>query len=162
MVPQAFPGPKASGCVCRQGRIQPFSTLRQNPYAERVIGSIRRERLDHVIVLNEDHLHRILSKYFTYYHESRTHLSLDRNSPVPRSVQPGGQGHVGSNPTPANRLNTDHFLHGWSSREGPQALGDCQGLPLAKAFMVMNVTPSPRIMPRKSSRAFTAAGPVLW
>ena len=66
----------------------------QNPYAERVIGSIRRECLDHVIVLNENHLHRILVEYFEYYHEARAHLSLKRNSPIPRSVQPVGQGRV--------------------------------------------------------------------
>ena len=66
----------------------------QNPYCERIIGSIRRECLDHMIVLNEDHLHRILGEYFMYYHESRAHLSLDRNSPDPRWVQPAGQGRV--------------------------------------------------------------------
>ena len=66
----------------------------QNPYAERVIGSIRRECLDHVIVLSEDHLRRILAEFCTYYHEARAHLSLDRNSPDPRSVQPVGQGKV--------------------------------------------------------------------
>ena len=59
----------------------------QNPYCERVIGSIRRECLDHVIVLNEDHLRRILTDYFDYYHHSRPHLSLDRNSPTPRRVE---------------------------------------------------------------------------
>jgi putative transposase len=59
----------------------------QNPYCERVIGSIRRECLDHVIVLNEVHLRRILKSYFAYYHNSRAHLSLDRNSPVPRAVE---------------------------------------------------------------------------
>ena len=66
----------------------------QNPYVERLIGSIRRECLDHVIVLNEDHLRRILPEYLSYYHEVRTHLSLERNSPDPRSVQPVGQGKV--------------------------------------------------------------------
>jgi len=66
----------------------------QNPYAERVIGSIRRECLDHVIVLNEDHLRRTLSEFFTYYHEARAHLSLERNSPIPRPVQSVGQGRV--------------------------------------------------------------------
>jgi transposase InsO family protein len=66
----------------------------QNPYAERVIGSIRRECLDHVIILNEDHLRRILGAYFAYYHESRAHLSLDRNSPDPRSVQAPEKGKV--------------------------------------------------------------------
>ena len=59
----------------------------QNPYAERIIGSIRRKCLEHLIVLNEDHLHRILSEYVTYYHEARAHLSLERNSSIPRSVQ---------------------------------------------------------------------------
>ena len=66
----------------------------QNPYAERAIGSIRRECLDHVIVLNEDHLHRILAEYFEYYHQARAHLSLDRNSPIPRQVCPPEQGKV--------------------------------------------------------------------
>ena len=66
----------------------------QNPYAERVIGSIRRECLDHVIVLNGDHLRRVLAEYFEYYHEARAHLSLERNSPDPRSVQPPEKGNV--------------------------------------------------------------------
>jgi transposase InsO family protein len=66
----------------------------QNPYCERVIGSIRRECLDHVIVLHESHLRRILVAYFTYYHESRAHLSLARNSPAPRQVQPPEKGNV--------------------------------------------------------------------
>jgi len=59
----------------------------QSPYVERLIGSIRRECLDHGIVLNERHLRRILSDYFDYYHHARAHLSLDHNSPVPREVE---------------------------------------------------------------------------
>lgn len=70
----------------------------QNPYAERVIGSIRRECLDHVIVLNEAHLRRILTSYFEYYHESRPHLSLDRNAPDPRQIESPDQGRVISIP----------------------------------------------------------------
>jgi putative transposase len=66
----------------------------QNPYAERVIGSIRRECLDHLIVLNEDHLRRILRSYFNYYHDSRPHQSLDRNSPIPREIEPPSQGKI--------------------------------------------------------------------
>ena len=66
----------------------------QNPFAERVIGSIRRDCLDHVIVLSEAHLRRILTRYFAYYHESRTHLSLDRNAPVPRRVERPSEGEV--------------------------------------------------------------------
>jgi transposase InsO family protein len=59
----------------------------QNPYAERLIGSIRRECLDHVIVLGERHLRRTLAAYLTYYHGSRTHLSLEKDAPSPRAVQ---------------------------------------------------------------------------
>ena len=58
----------------------------QNPFAERVIGSIRRECLDHVIVFNETHLRRILASYVTYYHGSRTHLSLSKDSPLPHTT----------------------------------------------------------------------------
>ena len=59
----------------------------QNPFVERLIGSIRRECLDHVIVLNEQHLRRILVDYFEYYHRSRTHLSLAKDAPETRSVE---------------------------------------------------------------------------
>ena len=66
----------------------------QSPYVERVIGSLRRECLDHVIVLNESHLRRILAEYLRYYHESRAHLALARNSPIPRQVEPPGSGSI--------------------------------------------------------------------
>ena len=66
----------------------------QNPYCERMIGSIRRDCLDHLLVLNERHLYRILADYFDYYHNSRPHLSLDRNSPTPRPVEPPSDGQV--------------------------------------------------------------------
>ena len=56
----------------------------QNPFVERFIGSLRRECLNHVIVLSEDHLKRIVEDYLDYYHNCRTHLSLHRNSPNPR------------------------------------------------------------------------------
>jgi len=59
----------------------------QNAFVERLIGSIRRDCLDHVIVLNERHLKRILTRYFDYYHRWRTHLSLRMDSPESRSVQ---------------------------------------------------------------------------
>ena len=59
----------------------------QRALVERLIGSIRRECLDHVIVRDQSHLRRILSLYSSYYHESRTHLSLERNSPIPREVE---------------------------------------------------------------------------
>ena len=66
----------------------------QNPYAERVIGSIRRELLDHVIVLGESHLRRRLDGYFGYYHRSRTHLSLGKDAPEQRPIEPPGLGSV--------------------------------------------------------------------
>ena len=66
----------------------------QNAYAERVIGSIRRECLDHVVVIGERHLPGILSKYVDYYNGTRTHLSLAKDAPEPRSVQPPSQGRV--------------------------------------------------------------------
>ena len=66
----------------------------QNPYVERLIGSVRRECLNHVIVLNERHLRRILVSYLDYYHRSRTHLSLGKDTPEARSVQPGGTGKI--------------------------------------------------------------------
>jgi len=59
----------------------------QNPYAERSIGSIRRECLDHIIVLNKSSLRRILKSYFDYYQHSRTHLSLAKDTPEPRAIQ---------------------------------------------------------------------------
>jgi putative transposase len=59
----------------------------QNPYVERLIGSIRRECLDHVIILSERHLRRVLSSYFRYHHDARTHLSLNKDCPRPRPVQ---------------------------------------------------------------------------
>ena len=59
----------------------------QNPYAERIIGSIRRECLDHVIVCNEHHLRRLLVDYFEYYHAARTHLGLKKDTPIPRAIE---------------------------------------------------------------------------
>ena len=63
----------------------------QRAYVERVIGSIRRECLDHVIILDEEGLRRVLSSYLRYYHKSRLHLSLDKDSPDPRPVQSAGK-----------------------------------------------------------------------
>jgi transposase InsO family protein len=62
----------------------------QNAFAERLIGSIRRECVDHVIVLGEAHLRRILQSYALYYNEIRTHRSLNKDAPQPRAVQRTG------------------------------------------------------------------------
>jgi len=59
----------------------------QNAFVERLIGSVRRDCLDHVIVLNESHLKRILSSYFDYYDQDRTHYSLAKDTPFERTVQ---------------------------------------------------------------------------
>ena len=59
----------------------------QNPYVERLIGSIRRECLDHMIIFSAAHLRRTLAAYFQYYHEARTHRGLDQDSPEPRPVE---------------------------------------------------------------------------
>lgn len=59
----------------------------QNPYAERVIGSIRRECLDHLIIIGEDHLRQILRNYIDYYHHSRPYQALEKNSPTPREIE---------------------------------------------------------------------------
>src|SRR5712692_7223166 len=66
----------------------------QNPCAERMIGTIRRELLDHVIILNEGHLRRRLRSYLRYYHGSRTHLALGKDAPEPRAVEPPEHGRV--------------------------------------------------------------------
>ena len=66
----------------------------QNPYVERLIGSIRRECLDHVIVLNETHLRRTLARHVSYYHGARTHLSLAKDAPTPRPAQAVTDGDV--------------------------------------------------------------------
>src|SRR5262249_45933732 len=62
----------------------------QNGYAERLIGSIRRECLDHVVVVGERHLRHVLSCYIDYYNAARTHLSLGKDAPVRRTVQRSG------------------------------------------------------------------------
>jgi len=70
----------------------------QNGYCERVIGTIRRECLDHVIVLSERHLRLVLTQYLAYYHESRTQLGLGKDAPETRVVQGPDIGVVTSEP----------------------------------------------------------------
>ena len=66
----------------------------QNPYVERLIGSIRRECLDHVVVVNEKHLRCVLREYLSYYSETRTHLGLGKDCPEARAIEPPGAGRV--------------------------------------------------------------------
>jgi putative transposase len=66
----------------------------QNPYVERLIGSIRRDCLNHIIVLSEAHLRRVLTTYIRYYHRTRTHLSLDKDTPDHRPVSDASSGRI--------------------------------------------------------------------
>jgi putative transposase len=66
----------------------------QRAYVERLIGSVWRDCLDHVIVLGEGHLRRILKSYLEYYHRSRTHLGLDKDTPEPRAIEPPETGDI--------------------------------------------------------------------
>ncbi len=66
----------------------------QNPYVERMIGSIRRECLDHVVILNENHLRRVLREYLSYYSETRTHLGLGKDCPEARTIEPPEAGRI--------------------------------------------------------------------
>jgi transposase InsO family protein len=66
----------------------------QNAYVERVIGSLRRECLDHLVIFNARHLRRILPMYVDYYHRTRTHLALDKDCPDPRPIMPRRIGKV--------------------------------------------------------------------
>jgi hypothetical protein len=70
----------------------------QNPYVERLIGTLRRECLDHVVVLSETHLRRVLHAYLGYYHGARTHLSLDKDAPEPRPVERPASGRIVQTP----------------------------------------------------------------
>jgi len=70
----------------------------QNPFVERLIGTFRRELLNHVIVLNEAHLKRLIASFLTYYHQDRPHMALEHNSPVPREVDPPERGRVVAEP----------------------------------------------------------------
>jgi transposase InsO family protein len=93
----AIYGEKVQGRIRSLGIEEVISAPRspwQNPYVERVIGSIRRDCLDHVIVLNERHLRRILREYFSYYHTCRTHLSLNKDPPQTRTVEPEVLGNI--------------------------------------------------------------------
>ena len=66
----------------------------QSPYVERLIGTVRRECLDQLLILNAAHLHRILTRFFDYYHRVRPHRTLDHDAPVSRPVEGPEQGKV--------------------------------------------------------------------
>jgi putative transposase len=70
----------------------------QSPYVERLIGSVRRECFDHIVVINEESLRATLRSYFSYYHDSRCHLGLNKDSPEPREVQSPEKGGIVETP----------------------------------------------------------------
>jgi putative transposase len=70
----------------------------QNAHCERLVGTLRRELLDHIIVLNEVHLRRLLSSYLSYYHQARPHMVLGHNAPGPRAVETSERGRVIAEP----------------------------------------------------------------
>ena len=84
---------RVAGLGSREKLIAPRSPW-QSPCVERLIGSFRRECLDHFIILNERHLKGVLSKYREYYHDARTHLALESDCPVPRPVENVDPGEV--------------------------------------------------------------------
>ena len=71
-----------------------FRSPWQNGYAERFVGSLRRECLDHAIALNERHVCRIVSSYARYYNRARTHLALAKDAPEPRGIQARAMGRI--------------------------------------------------------------------
>jgi putative transposase len=82
----------------------------QNPFVERLIGSIRRDCTVHLIILNEDHLKRVLTEYLDYYHEDRTHLGLNKDTP---SVQPVQEGPENGKVIAFPRLGGLHHRYEW-------------------------------------------------
>src|SRR5262245_34472020 len=92
-IAESRPSPRASGM--KPMRISPASPW-QNGVAERWIGSCRRELIDHLIVLNEAHLRRLIRDYISYYHTDRIHDSLEKDTPAKRPVS--------SKPNPSARL----------------------------------------------------------
>jgi hypothetical protein len=93
----AIYGEICTRCVHTMGIRQVITAPRapwQNPFVERVIGSIRRECLDHFLILNETHLYRLLRAYVAYYNAVRPHQALDNNSPQPRNIDPPPGGRI--------------------------------------------------------------------
>jgi transposase InsO family protein len=83
--------------ICMMGIKEVVTAARspwQNAYVERIIGSVRRECLDHVIIFDEHHLRGVLSSYFHYYHKTRTHLALAKDCPESRPIHPPTAGKI--------------------------------------------------------------------
>jgi putative transposase len=85
----------------------------QNGVAERFVGTVRRELLDHAIVLDDRHLRRLLNEYLAYYHEDRTHLGVDKDAPLTRTVEPGPDGVAAVHARP--RVGGLHHRYSWDA-----------------------------------------------
>ena len=112
---------RVGGMGIKQKLISPRSPW-QNPYVERLIGSIQRECLDRVIVLHEHQLRQILEQFFAYYHEVRPHRSLEHDSPIPRPVQSPDSGKVIEIPLVGSLHH--HFRTTWTGRRPCQRRGN--------------------------------------
>ena len=86
--------PRRSGASFEVSHLQRLAGLShppwQNPYVERLIGTLRRDCLDHVLIFGERHLRQVLTLYSLYYNETRTHLGLSKDAPLRRAVQRSG------------------------------------------------------------------------
>ena len=89
----------------------------QNGVAERFVGTVRQELLDHVIVLNEQHLRRLLDSFIGYYNQDRTHLSICKDSPCGRLVEQGPD--TASNVVGLPRVGGLHHRYAWRHERGP-------------------------------------------
>jgi len=118
----------------------------QRAYIERLIGSIRRECLDQVIVCNETSLRRILTAYFSYYRATRPHLSLEKDSPEPRKVHPPELGRMISIPQVGGLtiVTNDTPPEATHVEAGPLRFADRGVRPLSRTTPVLEHFPSPR------------------
>ena len=94
----------------RRKQLTPYSPW-QNGAAERWVATVRRDLLDHVIVLNERHLHRLLSEFVAYYHDDRTHLGLGKGTPSMRAAtsKPSSDAEIASH----SRIGGLHHRYDW-------------------------------------------------
>ena len=91
-----------------------FQAPWQNPIAERLVGTLRRDLLDHVVVFGAHHLCRLMSEFIGYYHGDRTHLGLDKDCPITRPVTPRPEGDVELVSLP--RVGGIHHRYEWRKR----------------------------------------------
>ncbi len=122
----------------------------QNPFVERLIGSIRRECLDHVIILGERHLKRILREYVDDYHSCRTHLSLEQDAPEPRLVESPAMGRVTAVPKVGGSPSVLHSPRCLSSRHSTRSSYGQRSSPNVASDSAIKI-PLRRRRPKQSS-----------